>query len=540
MLGATMRRHLCFVLILVLATAARAVILFKSQTHVNHDEALIGLMGKHIWEGRYHPFYMYGQDYNAGAAWEAYLAAVSFAVLGVGTLPLKGCIVFLSLITLCLFYRMADRLHGRTAAVLATLVFALSPSLLQWHFQVRGYSFYFLSIPVLTTLFCSIESCQIINASKVFLFGLVSGLSLWCLELALALNAAMWILLAIRRKLSARNAMVGMAGFLLGYGPVILFNFTHQWDNWRYVFGERTTGMFAPFPLSASTLAKIFFREMPKFFGPATVYWYYPETPIPGVVFYVIALAAIALAIRRLVGSSSNGRWALSLNRLGSGKKNDLFMLVFTLACFVPYLAAPFRIPGYFLGGCVFLSVLSGRLLERCLFASSTWVRWLGSFMLLAVLCAGIGAIIDIVRRNQVDTLFLSKREASPFFLASVPQIPARIPCADIEAVQQYLRQNQISSVWTTIPFVYSLVFESGETLAVSDPILGSDQWFYPAAVSTPVSKPGRVAFVIDAASPYRPVVETDFAQLTGVAPFVAEYGTLIVVEPRQRSSIPK
>jgi hypothetical protein len=44
------------------------MILLASQTHVHSDEAIIGLMGKHILEGRYFPFYMYGQPYNAGAA----------------------------------------------------------------------------------------------------------------------------------------------------------------------------------------------------------------------------------------------------------------------------------------------------------------------------------------------------------------------------------------------------------------------------------------------------------------------------------------
>ena len=84
-----MRRHALFVGVLVLFAAARFAILLTSQTHVHSDEAIIGLMGKHILEGRYFPFYMYGQPYNAGAAWEAYLAAIAFAFFGVSVIPLK-------------------------------------------------------------------------------------------------------------------------------------------------------------------------------------------------------------------------------------------------------------------------------------------------------------------------------------------------------------------------------------------------------------------------------------------------------------------
>ena len=179
-----MRRHAFFIGLFVFVAAARFAILFASQTHVHSDEAIIGLMGKHILEGRHFPFYMYGQPYNAGAAWEAYLASVAFALFGVGVVPLKGCIVLLSLLCLFLFYRMGCALYDRRTAVFATVVFALTPSLLKWHFQVRGYSWYFLSIPVLTLLFASIESTSVPKRRTLLLFGLASGLSIWCLELA--------------------------------------------------------------------------------------------------------------------------------------------------------------------------------------------------------------------------------------------------------------------------------------------------------------------------------------------------------------------
>ena len=112
-----MRRHWFFIGLFVVVAATRFAVLFASQTHVHSDEAIIGLMGKHIFEGRHFPFYMYGQPYNAGAAWEAYLASVAFALFGVGVVPLKGCIVLLSLLCLFLFYRMGCALYDRRTAV---------------------------------------------------------------------------------------------------------------------------------------------------------------------------------------------------------------------------------------------------------------------------------------------------------------------------------------------------------------------------------------------------------------------------------------
>src|SRR5919199_4190191 len=136
--GILTRPHALFAALMIVIAAVWLTVLLVSQTHVHSDEAIIGLMGKHILEKRHFPFYMYGQPYNAGAAWEAYLAAIAFQLFGVGVIPLKGCVLVLSLVTLFLFYRMCLALYDQRTSLLATIVFAATPSLLKWHFQVRG------------------------------------------------------------------------------------------------------------------------------------------------------------------------------------------------------------------------------------------------------------------------------------------------------------------------------------------------------------------------------------------------------------------
>src|SRR5437867_2695220 len=267
-----MRQHALFIGVLILIATARFVILLTSQTHVHSDEAIIGLMGKHILEGRYFPFYMYGQPYNAGAAWEAYLAAIAFALFGVSVISLKSCIVASSLLCLFLFYRMCLALYDGRTALLATIVFAVTPSMLKWHFQVRGYSWYFLSIPLLTILFLSIQSAPSPSRARFLLFGFVSGLSIWSLELGIAFNVALWILLLLRRNLSLKNVLIALAGFVVGYGPAIAFNFIHHFSNWASM-REKTGGELASL-LRHDTLRQIFLNEMPKFFGADTVLWY--------------------------------------------------------------------------------------------------------------------------------------------------------------------------------------------------------------------------------------------------------------------------
>src|SRR5690348_15762432 len=165
-----MRRHRPFLLILAVTAVLRLAILFLSQTHVTSDEAITGLMAKHISEGRYFPFYPYGIAYNASQSWEAYLAVIPFWLFGVAVLALKFPIVLLSLVCLTLFYAMTTRLYSIRIATTASLIFALWPGLLKWHFQPRGYAFYFLLIPALVILFLAVERQQSPRGRDVVFF----------------------------------------------------------------------------------------------------------------------------------------------------------------------------------------------------------------------------------------------------------------------------------------------------------------------------------------------------------------------------------
>jgi hypothetical protein len=512
-----LRRHALFLCILSFAAVTRVLLLFVSQSHVHSDEAIIGLMGKHILEGSYLPFYMYGQAYNAGAAWEAYLATIPFSIFGVGVFPLKACILCLSLACLVLVYELARRLYGIPVAALAALAFALSPSLLKWHFQVRGYSFYFLSVPI-----AIIDSSASPRARQIFLFGVVAGLSIWGLELALPLFAVLWLLLALRRKLSPETATAGVLGFLLGYGPAIAFNLTHNFANWHQAFFLKATQPGDSPPLfQLSTFVEIFSKEMPKFFGPDTVLWYYPETPWSGYVFYSAALAAVGAAVWAFV-RTPRGPSATGDGLSEEGK--DLLMILLTLVCFVPYLVSPTRVPSYFLGGCVPLSVLIGRMLQGSI-TSCRFLPKLFGWAALAALCfAGLAVIVDTARQNQIETL--TQDESGTFSLT-------RIPAQDLEAVERHLRQKRLTSAWATVSFVYPLIFESQERLAVSNAIFGWDRNVYPNAVrrSSPDETQPAV-FVMESSSPYRAPIESQ-CKSSGSAPLVTEYGTLTVIEAK-------
>lgn len=520
-----MRKHFPFIVLLAIVSVSRFAILFNSQTHVHRDEAVIGLMGKHILEGLSFPFYMYGQPYNACAAWEAYIAALMFAVFGVGVIQLKSCMVFLSLLTLVFFYRTILHLYDQKTAWVSSLVLALLPSLLKWDFQVRGYSFYFLAIPILTGLFFSIEGGRVLNSRRYFIFGLVSGISVLGLELILSLVAVFWILLVLHRLLSVRNVLEGFAGFIIGYLPAVIYNTTHHYAGWQLVFVEKGGAPSNLFNFSA--IAHVLLVELPKFFGPDTILWYYPETSLVGWIFYGIALVAVIAALAPIVNAPLKIKAVLGPKEVWNNEHKDLLILILALACFAPYITAAIRVPSYFLGGCFFFSILIGRLLCRCFASPSTIKRGMGIVLVLIILTGGIFVEIQTARHNQIETLGLDP--------STMRYYMERIPGADIDAAEHHLAQKKIYATWASISFVYPLIFETNEKLAVSSGIFGYQPRIYPNTV--PLRLPDADScevFVVETDSLFLPIVEARCAKAGGAPPLVTPCGTLTVVEAKQ------
>src|SRR4029453_7942529 len=128
---------------------------------------------------------------------------------------------------------------------------------------------------------------------------------------------------------------------------------------------------------------------------------------------------------------------------------------------FVPYVSQTPGVPSYFFGGCFFLSMLTGRMLKRG-FSSLMPLPHLGAgAALTAILVTGIFVAIQVGQTNQIETL--SRCEDRRTYCMT------RIASADIDDVHRDLKERNATSVWTTVSFVYPLLFESGEKLAVSN-----------------------------------------------------------------------
>jgi hypothetical protein len=337
--------------------------------------------------------------------------------------------------------------------------------------------------------------------------------------------AALSLLLILRRKISLRSAPAGLIGCLLGYAPVIVFNLTYRFTNWRYVVIERPGGGFSALS-QLSNWRRIFLDEMPKFFGPDTVLWYYGEKPAVGYVFYAIACFALCGGIWPFVKSPGKILRAMRGDLADSRQESDFNMVVLTAASFIPYVSQASGVPSYFFGACFFLSILTGRMLERGFSSSILLLRLGATAALAAILVTGIFVLIRVGQTNQIETLSLCEDRKT--------YCMTRIASADIDGVHRDLKQHNVTSVWTTISFVYPLLFESGETLAVSNEIFETPYRAYPEDTLWREPKRDReAAFVVETNVPLRSLVETRCEQVFGSPPLVREYGKLTVITNR-------
>src|SRR5437764_565496 len=87
--------------------ARAAIFIFREQSYFDADQAVIGLMGKHLSELRAFPLFLYGQNYILAV--EAWMAALSFRLFGVSVVALKLPLLAVNLVFVFLLIRLLQR-----------------------------------------------------------------------------------------------------------------------------------------------------------------------------------------------------------------------------------------------------------------------------------------------------------------------------------------------------------------------------------------------------------------------------------------------
>jgi len=211
-------------------------------TLIESDEAIVGLMARHILEGELVAFY-WGQNYMG--AFEAYLTAGMFALFGAGALVLKLTVLALFLAFLAVHFKLAEEVSGsRVVAWMATFSVGISPAFLAvWSLKARGG---YMSLLLFGTLSLLLATWLLKNESnrrvKLFLLGASIGIAFWSHFAAVTYAIPIGLVLLWRyRSDILRVGWIAGVGFLIASLPVWVYNFLHHFASLSRPMARRTT-----------------------------------------------------------------------------------------------------------------------------------------------------------------------------------------------------------------------------------------------------------------------------------------------------------
>lgn len=124
-------------LLIVIGFALRLDFILPTNSIIDADEAIVGLMARHINQGRDIPVFYYGQHYMGSL--ESIITAGMFKLFGESNFSLKLTPLVFSLALIPLVYLLAFQYGGRLAARFAAAVTAIPPiGLVIWSGKARG------------------------------------------------------------------------------------------------------------------------------------------------------------------------------------------------------------------------------------------------------------------------------------------------------------------------------------------------------------------------------------------------------------------
>ncbi|MBM2843590.1 MAG: putative rane protein, partial [Anaerolineales bacterium] len=319
--------------VLLLALCLRIVLLAANVFPFNADEAIVGLMARHILAGTW-PTFFYGQAYLGSL--DAAFVAAAFGLLGETLLAIRIVQTLLFLGTILTTMALTRELgFSILVSTLAGLLLAI-PSVnvtLYTTVSLGGYGEALLlgNLILLATL-------RLIRRPAFALWGVLAGFALWVFGLTLiyTVPCAVALTLACLRRLPRREVFVRgaalLAGAMLGALPVIVWGAA---NGPGHLLGE----------LMGSAIAGASAAELPSavashlvnlaLFGPTVLLGVRPPwsaTPLGmplAPIAVIVWLAVVVLGLRR-------GSWPVS------GLPGRTLLLTSVLTLLVAFLLTPF------------------------------------------------------------------------------------------------------------------------------------------------------------------------------------------------------
>ncbi len=296
-----------WLLILGATLLSRLIVLASGTVSFHSDEAVVGLMARHINQGLPIPTFFYGQFYMGSL--DALLVSVAFRLFGESVLSIRLTQSALYLLIIISGVLLARRLSGRRWIAVATgLLLAIPPVLLTLYttMTLGGYSetLLFGNLILLSGHALTHEHAD--SRWRWALLGLITGLGWWTNAL-IAVYALPVVLYGLTQFSIRRWPGYALAGlmFLIGGAPWWFYNLTHNWEALRWLLSGSQNNNGLTFSLGERALGFVFIG-LPAAMG-IRYPWAQPlwagKVSIVIVFLYVFALAyALSAAIRQATG----------------------------------------------------------------------------------------------------------------------------------------------------------------------------------------------------------------------------------------------
>jgi 4-amino-4-deoxy-L-arabinose transferase-like glycosyltransferase len=299
---------------LLVAATLKAGLLYAEVVPLNADEAVVGLMARHILQGA-RPIFFYGQLYLGSL--DAWLVAAAFALFGESVLAIRLVQVGLYLGTIATTYWLGREIYSNARIANAAALFVAVPTVnvtLYTTVTLGGYGETLLigNILFLLTLHLGKRDTR---WGRWLLFGLLGGLGFWTFPLVMVYLVPAVIYLVIARRRPLGGWALAALGFAAGAAPWWTYTLRQGAATVAELSGSAIAGASLPNPVFA------FFQHLFNFMllGLTVVFGLRPPWSAR---FLALPLAPLALALyttllafiaRRAIARdpARAGRWLL-------------------------------------------------------------------------------------------------------------------------------------------------------------------------------------------------------------------------------------
>ncbi|MGH9366318.1 MAG: glycosyltransferase family 39 protein [Thermoanaerobaculia bacterium] len=252
--------------LLLLSFGLQAFVLATHRVPVSSDQAVVGLMARHILAGKGHPVFYYGAAY-AGSL-EPHCVAAVFGLLGPSWASYRIAMALLLLLLALGVSLLARRAFGARAGIAALAYFAVPPFFLLYKGLTSDGAYDSVALAALATVAIALwldrpEGAQG-RLGGFVLLGLVVGVGWWISPVTLPVSAAALLWLFWRRKdrPAPAAALAAAVGGIAGSFPWWFWNLRHGWASLE----APELGAVGPAE-AARNLARILWTSLPALEG---------------------------------------------------------------------------------------------------------------------------------------------------------------------------------------------------------------------------------------------------------------------------------